>query len=86
MKRRNFIKNTGLTIAGLAFTNSIYSKNNSENKSLNIIILMSGGVGFEDVIDIKNNRILQFFNETQNINLHCKTNGNNCNFDFGCTN
>jgi hypothetical protein len=74
MKRRNFIKNTGLTLAGLAFTNSIYSKNNSENKSLNIIILMSGGVGFEDVIDIKNNRILQFFSETQNINLHCKTN------------
>lgn len=74
MKRRNFIKNTGLTLAGLAFTNSIYSKNNSEKKSLNIIILMSGGVGFEDVIDIKNNRILQFFNETQNINLLCKTN------------
>lgn len=74
MKRRNFIKNTGLTIAGLAFTNSIYSKNNSENKSLNIIILMSGGIAFEDVVDIKNNRILQFFNETKNINLHCKTN------------
>jgi len=74
MKRRNFIKNTGLTLAGLAFTNSIYSKNNSEKKSLNMIILMSGGVGFEDVIDIKNNKILQFFNETQNINLLCKTN------------
>ena len=34
MERRNFIKNTGLGIAGLALSNSIYSKNTSTKKSL----------------------------------------------------
>ena len=52
MKRRNFIKNTGLTIAGMAINNHIYSKNSSAKKSLNIIILISGGVQYHDIIDI----------------------------------
>ena len=73
MKRRNFIKNAGLSLAGLAISNSIYSKNLPAKKSLNIIILMSGGIDFNDIIDDNNNRISVLFNEHSNLELICKT-------------
>jgi hypothetical protein len=73
MKRRNFIKNTGLSLAGLALSNSILSKSLPAKKSLNVIILMSGGVNFYDIIDENNNRISVFFNENADIELCCKT-------------
>jgi hypothetical protein len=36
MKRRNFIKNTGLSFAGIALSNSLFSKNMLENKSFKL--------------------------------------------------
>lgn len=74
MKRRNFIKNTGLSIAGLAFSNSIYSKNSSEKKSLDIIILMSGGVKYDDLINHNSNKIPFLFQDKSPIFLNCKSN------------
>jgi hypothetical protein len=76
MKRRNFIRNTGLGIAGLALSNSIYGKDLSTRKSLNVFILMSGGVCFNDIIDVKNNSTLKLFNECANVALNCRTNVN----------
>lgn len=74
MKRRNFIKNAGLGLAGLALSNNIYSGNLPVKKSLNIYVLMSGGIDFNDIIDEKNNRIHILFDETAQLELHCKTN------------
>jgi hypothetical protein len=73
MERRNFIKNTGLGIAGLALSNSIYSKNTSTKKSLEIFILLSGGVCFNDVLDPINNKILSVINQDNNFEILCKT-------------
>ncbi len=64
MKRRNFIKNTGLSLAGIALSNSLFSKNTLENKNLNIIILMSGGVLYSDIIEAKKIATFSFFNKT----------------------
>ncbi len=74
MKRRNFIKNTGLSFAGIALSNSIFSKNTLENKNLNIIILMSGGVLYSDIIEAKKNSNILFFQQNLNISVNCKTN------------
>ncbi len=76
MKRRNFIRNTGLGIAGLALSNNIYGEKLSTKKSLNIFILMSGGVCFNDIIEVKNSPTLKLFNDYTNIALQCKTNVN----------
>jgi hypothetical protein len=76
MKRRNFIKNAGLGIAGLTLSNGIYGKNLSTKKSLNIFILMSGGLCLNDIIEVKNNPTLKLFNEYTNIAIQCKTNVN----------
>jgi hypothetical protein len=73
MKRRNFIKNTGLTLAGIALTNAIYSKNKSASKSLHLVILMSGGVRFNDIIKTENNGSSLLFQEKGNIQIKCKT-------------
>ncbi len=67
MKRRNFIRNTGLGIAGLALSNNIYGEKLSTKKSLNIFILMSGGVCFNDIIEVKNSPTLKLFNDYTNI-------------------
>ena len=49
MKRRNFIRNTGFGIAGLALSNSIYGKDLSTRKSLNVFILMSSLIKLSQV-------------------------------------
>jgi len=76
MKRRNFIRNTGLGIAGLALSNSIYGKDLSTRKSLNVFILMSGGVCFNDIIGFENNPSLKLFDDYANMTLNCRTNVN----------
>jgi hypothetical protein len=74
MKRRNFIKNTGLTIAGLAFSKAIYSKNNSAKKSLHLFILMSGGIQYNDIIKANKNEFSILFQENSSWQVSCKTN------------
>lgn len=73
MKRRSFIRNTGLTIAGLAVSKSIFSNNNPALKSLNIIILMSGGVQYHDIIDDHKSGFSLLFQEPISMNLNCCT-------------
>lgn len=74
MKRRIFIRNTGLSIAGLAFSNRIYSKNITDKKSLEIVILLCGGIRHNDLIDIENNRIDGLFNDESTLEVNCKKN------------
>jgi len=73
MERRNFIKNTGLTIAGLALSKGIYSKNISNLKSLNIIVLLSGGVRYIDIIDETNHQHAILFQEKASMKVVCKS-------------
>jgi hypothetical protein len=73
MKRRNFIKNTGLSIAGLTLANGIFGKNIKTPSSLNIIILVSGGVRYNDVINY--NKLLNenLFSIKNSLNVACYT-------------
>lgn len=74
MKRRNFIKSTGLSLAGLAISTGMHSKNLPAAQSLRIIILLSGGLRYNDIIDAESNQSLLFFQEPFSMHVVCKTN------------
>jgi uncharacterized protein (UPF0333 family) len=73
MQRRNFIKNTSFSLAGLVLCNGVFSKNNSNKKSLTVVVLMSGGVRYSDIINSEKKQLV-FSNQQNNaMNVICKT-------------
>lgn len=81
MKRRNFIKTTGLGIAALTVVgNKIYANNEFNKTKLNIVVLLSGGVNFNDIISKKNKQLLCFENNFSGkiiCHTHLKYSGKN---------
>lgn len=76
MERRKFIRNAGLGLAGIAVGSDIFAKTNAKKIQLNIIVLLSGGVRYEDVIAPEGNGFSIFFQNDYAGALTCKTNIN----------
>ncbi|HRG58898.1 MAG TPA: hypothetical protein PK323_08040 [Bacteroidia bacterium] len=56
MKRRNFIKTTGLGLAVITSNcSNIFATNGFTKIKLNIVVLLSGGVNFNDIVKNDNN-------------------------------
>lgn len=73
MKRRNFIKNAGLSVAGLALSNSIFGKSSDAVNSRHIIILLSGGVQYFDILQEDANSFSVLFQEEISMKINCFT-------------
>lgn len=61
MKRRNFIKTTGLGLAAITSNCShIFATNGFTKIKLNVVLLLSGGVNLNDIIKNDNNKSICF--------------------------
>jgi hypothetical protein len=74
MKRRNFLKNTGLGLAGLTLSKDIFANSIGQKTQLNIVILLSGGVNYNDIITLNSQNYSCFFQADFQGTFSCKTN------------